>query len=59
MKTIKEIKLTPQEKEAIKKERELKEKREKCAEEIQAVLDKYGMVIQVQSNPQIIIIPKQ
>jgi len=56
---MKEIKLTPQEKEAIKKERELKEKREKCAEEIQAVLDKYGIAIQVQSNPQIIIIPKQ
>ena len=54
-----EIKLTPQEKEAIKRDRELKEKTEKCAEEIQAVLDKHGMVMQVQSNPQIIIVPKQ
>ena len=54
-----EIKLTPQEKEAIKRDRELKEKTEKCAEEIQAVLDKHGMVMQIQSNPQIIIVPKQ
>ena len=59
VKEKKVIELTEQEKATVKSERVLKEKTEICAGEIQVVLDKYGMTIQVQSDLRIIIVPKR
>ena len=54
----KSITLTKEEQDEIEINRKIKEKNEICIKEIQEVLNKYGMTMQVQSNPQIIIIPQ-
>lgn len=53
------MELSKEEKLKIEQERKLKEKSKECQEEIQKVLEKYGMVLQLQGSPQIIIIPKR
>lgn len=52
-----ELKLTPEEMEAIEAKRKQDEAIKLCAEEVNAVLLKHGMSMQVIGNPQIVIVP--
>lgn len=51
-----ELELTPQEKEALKKQRELSENVRKCAAEIAEVLKKYNMRLET-TKPEVIVVP--
>lgn len=51
-----ELELTPQEKESLKKQRELREKTEKCAAEIAEVLKKYNMRLET-TKPEVVVVP--
>lgn len=52
-----QIKLTKEETEAIEAKRKQDEVIKLCADEVNAVLTKHGMTMQIVGNPQIIIVP--
>lgn len=52
-----ELKLTPEEMEAIEAKRKQDEVIKQCVEEVNAVLVKHGMTLQVAGQPQIVIVP--
>lgn len=51
-----ELELTPQEKESLKKQRELAENVRKCAAEISEVLKKYNMRLET-TKPEVVVVP--
>ena len=50
--------LTPEEVAAIEATRKQKEAMKECADEINAVLEKHGFVINIVANPQMNLVPK-
>ena len=55
----KEITLTSEEQQAIEIKRKDDEKIRLCAEEVNLVLEKHQMILQMFGQPQIVIIPKR
>lgn len=51
------IELTDEEKKTIETQRDLAEKIKQCSNEINTVLSKYGMTLQIMGTPQIIVVP--
>ena len=51
------LELTEEEKKAVEAQRLLTEKIKLCSDEVNAVLTKYGMTLQIIGNPQIAVTP--